>query len=42
MHVSRRVELIEVVSRSRRPRDRYRSSTDIRYVNLHWDARLFG
>ena len=25
MHVSRRVEFIEVVSRSRRPRDRYRS-----------------
>ena len=27
MHVSRRVEFIEVVSRSRRPRDRDRSST---------------
>ena len=26
MHVSRRVEFIEVVSRSRRPRDRYRST----------------
>ena len=28
MHVSRRVELIEVASRSRRPRDPYRSGVE--------------